>query len=165
MFHLLALILWTIPPCQIKERFIKPYHYYMLPLGLWQWWAIFAPDPIRETMVLDAEVVDCKGMRYMHEFPRIGELSWWNKIPRYRQPKFTSNMSSDEYVTARRFTARHAVRRLGLGPESFPVWVSLYYQIKPSPLPGTSAVADPMAPPRIQLVDRFQFDSIKEVRP
>ena len=37
----------------------------------------------------------------------------------------------------REFTARHAVRQLGLGPEAFPLWVSLYYQIKDSPPPGT----------------------------
>jgi hypothetical protein len=162
--HLSALILWTLPPCQIKDRFIKPFHYYMLPLGLWQWWAIFAPDPIRETTLLDAEVVDCKGMRYVHEFPRIAELSWWQKIPRYRQPKYAGNMASDEFLAARRFAARHAVRQLGLGPESFPVWVSMYYQVKPTPAPGTTELTDAMAPPRVQLVDRYQFDSIKEVR-
>ncbi len=165
IFHLSALIIWTIPPCQVKERFSKPFQYYMLPLGIWQWWAIFAPDPIRETTLLDAEVVDCKGMRYLHEFPRIGELSMWNKIARYRQPKFTSNVSSEEYARQRRFTARHAVRQLGMGPEAFPLWVSLYYQVKASPLPGTMAVADPMAAPQIQLIDRFEFASLKEVRP
>ncbi len=65
----------------------------------------------------------------------------------------------------REFTARHAVRQLGLGPEAFPLWVSLYYQIKATPPPGTTAVADPMAPPRIQMIERYQFASMKEVRP
>ena len=49
----------------------------MLPLGLWQWWAMFAPEPINETFVLDAEVIDAKGMRHIHEFPRIGDLPWY----------------------------------------------------------------------------------------
>ena len=28
--------------------------------------------PVRNTMVLDAEIVDAKGMRHIHEFPRLG---------------------------------------------------------------------------------------------
>ena len=48
LFHLSALIIWTMPPCAIKDRFAKPYHYYVLPLGVWQWWSIFAPEPMRE---------------------------------------------------------------------------------------------------------------------
>jgi hypothetical protein len=164
IFHLSALAIWTNPPCAIKERFQTHFRYYMLPLGLWQWWAIFAPEPMRNTMMLDAEVVDAKGMRHVYEFPRIGDLSWWEKIPRYRNPKFTANMANEEYSKHREFTARHAVRQLGLGPEAFPVWVSLYYEIKDAPPPGTG-VADPLAPTRIHVVDRFQFGSQKEVRP
>jgi hypothetical protein len=164
IFHLSALILWTIPPCLIKERFQPPFRFYVLPLGLWQWWAIFAPDPVRNTLMLDAEVVDAAGMRHVYEFPRIGGLPWWQKIPRYRNPKFTVNMGMEEYAKHREFTARHAVRQLGLGAEAFPVWVSLYYVIKDVPPTGTG-VSDPMAPTRIQVLDRFQFGSLKEVRP
>jgi hypothetical protein len=164
LFHLSALMIWTMPSCYIKERFNKPYHYYVLPLGIWQWWAIFAPDPIRNTTVVDAEVVDSKGIRHRFEFPRIGDLPWWSKIPRYRNPKFTNNMSNNEYALQRQFAARHAVRQLGLGPEAFPLSVSLYYQLWDSPPPGT-AVADPMAPARVQMLERFEFASAKEVRP
>jgi hypothetical protein len=168
IFHLSALIMWTMPQCAIKARCQAPYYYYVLPLGLWQWWAIFAPDPIRNTVVLNAEVVDSKGMRYTFEFPRIGDLTWWQKLPRYRHPKFTNNMLIEEYKVHRTFTARHAVRELAkqhsVGEESFPVWVSLYLDIKDSPPPGTGA-SDPMATPRVEVVDRFQFASMKEVRP
>jgi hypothetical protein len=164
MFHLSALIMWTMPNCAIKTRCLHPFRYYLLPTGLWQWWAIFAPDPIRNTMVLNAEVVDAKGMRYVYEFPRIGELTWWQKFPLYRHPKFTGNMLAEEYKVHRTFTARHAVRQLGLGPEAFPLWVSLYSEIKDSPPPGTG-VSDPMAPRRVEVLDRFQFASLKEVRP
>ncbi len=97
LFHLSALIIWTIPPCAIKERFQWPYRYYVLPLGIWQWWAIFAPNPVSENQVLEAEVVDAKGIRHIYEFTKIGDLSWWDKISRYRHPKFTGNMMNDEY--------------------------------------------------------------------
>jgi hypothetical protein len=136
----------------------------MLPLGLWQWWAIFAPDPIRSTQVLEAEVIDAKGMRSVYEFPRMGDLPWWSKLPRYRNPKFTANMSSHEYVKQREFTARHAVRQLGLGTDSFPLTVSLYHKLKDPPPPGTG-VSDPLAPTRIDMLDRVEFGSLQEVRP
>jgi hypothetical protein len=164
LFHLSALAIWTMPPCYIKERYAKAYHRYMLPLGLWQWWAMFAPNPVRETAVVEAEVIDAKGMRHLHEFPKIGDLPWWQKIPRYRNPKFNNNMSNNEYAKSRQFSARHAVRQLGLTSEAFPVWVSLYYKVNATPPPGT-ATADPMAPARIDMLERFQFASVEEVRP
>jgi hypothetical protein len=164
LFHLSAIAMWTMPFCAIKARFQTPYCYYVLPLGLWQWWAIFAPDPIRNTLTLNAEVLDAKGMRYVYEFPRIGDLPWWQKFGRYRRPKFTANMMIDEYKTHRTFTARHAVRQLGLGEAAFPLWVSLYVEVKDSPPPGTG-VSDPMDTPRVEVIDRYQFASLKEVRP
>jgi hypothetical protein len=168
IFHLSALAMWTMPHCAIKARCQAPYYYYVLPLGLWQWWAIFAPDPVRNTLVLNAEVVDAKGMRYIYEFPRIGDLTWWQKFGRYRNPKFTNNMLIGEYKGHRTFTARHAVRELlkqnSLNEESFPLLVSLYIDIKDSPPPGAGA-SDPMATSRVEVVDRFEFASIKEVRP
>jgi hypothetical protein len=164
MFHLSALIVWTMPHCAIKTMVQNPYRYYVLPLGMWQWWAIFAPDPMRCTAVLNAEVVDAKGMRYTYEFERIGDLSWWEKYPRYRHPKFTSNMMNDEYKHQRVFTARHAVRQLGLEPEAFPLVVSLYVDVKDAPSPGSGA-SDAMATPRTEVLDRFKFASMKEVQP
>jgi hypothetical protein len=164
LFHLSALVMWTMPHSAIKALCQSPYRYYVLPLGLWQWWGIFAPDPMRQSMVLNAEVVDAKGMRHTYEFTRLGDLSWWQKFPRYRNCKFTANMLTDEYKTHRTFTARHAVRQLGLSEEAFPMWVSLYVEIKDTPPPGTGA-SDPMATPRVEVVDRFQFASLKEVRP
>ena len=117
-----ALIIWTMPDCAIKDRFQAPYRYYMLPLGIWQWWAIFAPDPLRENQVLEAEVIDAKGLIHIYEFTKIGDLSWWEKLSRYRHPKFTDNMmTGGEYATQREFTARHVVRQLGLGEDAFPL--------------------------------------------
>jgi hypothetical protein len=165
IFHLSALVVWTIPPCYIKDHVQAFYKYYVLPAGVWQWWAIFAPDPVRNTVWMDVEVVDAKGIRYLYEFPRIGDLPFWQKSAAYRQPKFVNNMSIPEYFGQRKTTARHALRQLGVKPEAFPCWVSLYYLVKDSPEPGTTAVSDPMAAPRIEMIERFEFVSMQEVRP
>ena len=78
--------------------------------------------------------------------PSARRFPWWQKVPRYRQPKFTGNMGSPEYLVIGKFTARYAARQLGLEPEAFPLWVSLYYQVKDTPPPGATAASDPMAP-------------------
>jgi hypothetical protein len=163
IWHVSALIIWTIPPSVIKARFEPPFRYYVLPLGIWQWWAIFAPDPMKDDLYLESEVVDAKGMRRLFEFPTIGDLPWWAKLSRYRHPKFTSNMMNEEYTVHRRFTCRHVLRQLDLNDDAYPLMVSLYVRVKPTPPFGT-AVADPMTPSHIQMIDRFEFTSSKEVR-
>ena len=165
VLHLSALMIWTMPDCAIKARFQSPYRYYVLPLGLWQWWAVFAPDPVRENRVLEAEVIDAKGLIHIHEFTKIGDLSVWQKLPRYRNPKFTDNMlNGGEYAHQRVFTARHVVRQLGLREDAFPVTVSLYAKVMDPPPEGSSA-ADMMIAQRIHMIERFEFASLKEVRP
>jgi hypothetical protein len=159
------LIIWTIPPCAIKDRFQAPYHYYVLPVGIWQWWAIFAPDPVKENQILEAEVIDSRKIIHIYEFTKIGDLSWWDRISRYRNPKFTSNIvNGGEYAGLREFAARHSVRQLGLENEAFPVYVTLYVKSTAAPPPGT-AITDPMTPPRTVVLERFSFDSAKEVLP
>jgi hypothetical protein len=165
LLHLSALMIWTMPDCAIKQRFQAPYRYYMLPLGLWQWWAIFAPDPLRENRVLEAEVIDAKGLIHIHEFTKIGDLSVWQKLGRYRHPKFTDNMvNGGEYGRQREFTARHVVRQLGLREDAFPLTVSLYARVNDVPPAGISST-DAMLNARIHMIERFQFASLKEVCP
>ena len=74
-------------------------------------------------------------------------------------------MACPEYLGQRKFTARHAVRQMDLKPEAFPLYVSLYYKVKDTPAPGATAVSDPMVPPRIEMIERFEFASLEEVRP
>ena len=110
LFHVAATVIWVTPVSPLKQRLMPPLRYYMLPLGLWQAWCMFAPDPQRETIVLESEVIDVHGMRHVYEFPKVADLPWWRKMPRFRHPKFASNLLFDEFQIQREFTARHAVR-------------------------------------------------------
>jgi hypothetical protein len=164
VFHLTATVIWIIPGSPLKERVMPAFSYYMIPLGLWQSWWMFAPDPMRSTLVLEAEVIDAKGIRHLHEFTRVADLPWWQKVPRFRHPKFSCNLLNDEYVKLREYSARHAVRELGLGSDSFPLHVSLYYRVTELPPPGVT-VLDPMAPIRLHTLATYDFGSIAEVLP
>jgi hypothetical protein len=164
IFHLTATLVWVFPTSPVRlalEPVVRPY---MLPLGLWQSWWMFAPDPMRVTATLESEVIDAKGMRHLFEFPKVAELPWWQKLPRFRHPKFTCNLMVDEYKVQREFTARHVVRQLRLRPEAFPVHVSLYCQIKEPPLPG-QRYSNSLATPRLQAVGTFDFASPEKVLP
>ena len=80
------------PTAPSKIDSLAPYGYYMLPLGLWQCWSMFAPNPLRENKLLEAEVVYAKKLIHIYKFAKIGDLSPWQKLGRYRDPKFTDNI-------------------------------------------------------------------------
>jgi hypothetical protein len=164
IFHVTATVIWVIPTSPLKLLLFPAFIPYMIPLGLWQSWWMFAPDPLRETLVLESEIIDAQGMRHIFEFPKVADLPWWRKLPRFRHSKFTSNLTIDEFAAQREFTARHAVRQLHLAPGAFPVHVSLYCQVKDPPPPG-QPFADPLAPRRLNTIATFDFESPGEVRP
>lgn len=164
LFHLSATVIWVTPNSPLRQSLEPLFRPYMIPLGLWQSWWMFAPDPMRVTATLESEVIDAKGIRHLFEFPRIADLPWWQKLPRFRHPKFTCNLLVEEYKIQREFTARHVLRQLKLEPEDYPVHVSLFCQLKDQPPPG-QPYSDPMASTRLQSVGTYDFRSQEEVRP
>ena len=134
--HLGATILFVLPPCPIKQRFFPMSRCYMVPLGLWQFWAMFAPDPCRDSITLEAEAVDSVGLRHGFSFPHVADYSTWRKVPRFRHMKYAINLTIDEFDKAREFAARHVLRQLDLPAESYPVSVHLYYMVQSPPPPG-----------------------------
>jgi len=162
LFHLAATFAWVMPDSPIRREAIPWFQYYMIPLGLWQSWGMFAPDPVQSTYTLEAEVADARGIGRIHEFTKVADLPWWRKMPKFRHPKFAANLLVDEFATQRVMAARHAVRALDVAPEAFPVYVRLYYQVSQTP-PAGSSEADPMVPKTIHNLASFQFDTWNEV--
>ena len=73
--HMGAVSIWVLPPCPIQRRCAGTLAYYILPLGLWQYWGMFAPDPVRDTLMLEAEAIDVRGIRYNFAFPKLADYS------------------------------------------------------------------------------------------
>jgi hypothetical protein len=162
--HLGATTIWVLPECPLRRATIGVAAPYMLPLGLWQFWTMFAPDPVRDTLALEADVVDSRGLRYRFAFPRLAGYSTWEGIPRFRYSKYAANIAVGEFEKPREFAARHAIRQLNVPAEAFPVEVHLIYEIKVTPPLGQGPEAVASAP-RYQTIDSFQFASLSEVRP
>lgn len=161
--HLSATLLWVVPECPIRQRTIGTVSCYIMPLGLWQFWTMFSPDPMRDTFTLEAEVVDAKGIRALFQFPKLADYSAWQGIPRFRHSKYAVNLMVDSLEPAREFAARHAVRQLHLPSGAFPVEVQLIYQVRPPQPPGEAI--DLMTPTRRTPFATYQFASVTEVQP
>ncbi|WP_165222351.1 hypothetical protein [Aquisphaera insulae] len=164
LFHLTATAVWNVPNSPIGKQLIPVFRPYMLPLGLWQSWWMFAPNPMGSTAEMEAEVIDAQGMRHLWEFPRVAQLAWWQKVPLFRHPKYTCNMLAPECGAQREFTARHAVRRLNLQAESFPVHATLMCRFREPPPPGQTSQTSPRSR-SVQVLGTYDFVSFEEVHP
>lgn len=164
IFHVTATAIWVLPPCPIRQRAFPTLQYYMLPLGIWQFWAMFAPDPIRDTLTVEAEVIDAHGLRHLFAFTRVGDFNRWASIPKFRHSKYAANLSLDEFDAVRLCAARHAVRTMNVPADAFPLDVHLFYQVKPTPPPG-GPPADGMTPTKSHLLGTFAFADPREVWP
>src|SRR4051812_21147614 len=88
--HIGTTVVWVLPPCPLRAACFGAACYYMLPLGLWQYWGMFSPDPPQNVSFLEAVVVDSRGLRYNFAFPKQSDYSVWRAIPRFRHPKFAA---------------------------------------------------------------------------
>ncbi len=164
MIHMSATLLWVLPACPLRNRCIGVVCAYVMPLGFWQYWGMFAPDPMRDSMTLEADVVDSLGIRSNFAFGKTGEDSVLRAVPRYRHPKFASNLLVPENQELRKIAAKHVLRTLALPAEVYPVSVHLVYHIRVTPPPG-GPPADPMTPKQTYVLGAYQFASLSEVRP
>ena len=159
-----AVVLWLLPHCPIQAACLETVAYYIMPLGFWHSWTMFSPDPMRDTMTLEADVVDRQGMRYGFSFPKQVDYSGWAAVPRFRHPKFAANLGAPELKFQRELAARHVVRQLDVAADAYPLSVNLIAQIRTSPPPG-GPPADPMLATHPILLDTIVFSQAGEVKP
>lgn len=133
VFHLAATGAWNLGPDAVRV----PFWWYILPLGLWQNWSMFAPEPFRESPTLEAEVIDARGGRHRFDFPSQAGRSPWHSIASFRHPKYAHEAMNSPDPGYRDFAARYVVRRLGLPSSSYPVEVQLRHRVRPIPPPGS----------------------------
>ena len=162
-FHLGATLLWVLPPSPLRAATWPAVRYYMMPIGHWQYWGMFAPDPVRNTLTLEADVVDAHGLRATYEFTKVADYSWWQAIGFFRHSKYAANLAAPGSEIHREIAMRHAVRRLQVPDSAFPVDVKLLYKITPTPEPGGPA-ADPMTPKQHVVIGTSRFEQPGEVR-
>jgi hypothetical protein len=115
--------------------------------------------------MLEAEVIDCNGVRYGFSFPRLADYTWWQGIPRFRHSKYAAGLSSEDLAVPRKFAAHHVLRRLKLRADAYPVSVHLLYKMRLTPPPGNPTAVDPMSPTRPLVIGTIRVETPREVNP
>ncbi|MCB0825193.1 MAG: hypothetical protein KDC26_03310 [Armatimonadetes bacterium] len=99
--------------------------YYMMPTGLWQSWDMFAPNPARTDMYMDAIVKYEDGSEKTVEYPRIYSMPIPKKFFHERYRKFRERLSPDAYEYKWPQTAYWMAAQAWVTPENPPVEIRL----------------------------------------
>jgi hypothetical protein len=97
-FHILVIFIWSVPseirPVAVFRKIVRPY---VLWVGLNQSWDMFAPNPKSVDQYMKAVVItDAPKMR-VYAFPRMEDLTVWQKYRQERYRKFTESILPDKY--------------------------------------------------------------------
>lgn len=111
-FHLFAIVSWCIPldsPLTVRCRdLVRPY---MVWVGLFQKWDMFAPDPSKLNNYVTAVVVYADGRASTWNFPRMAELGIFEKYRKERYRKFANdNLRLDGFAALWPDAARYIAR-------------------------------------------------------
>jgi hypothetical protein len=161
--HLAAVAVYNLPASYLRERLFPYASTYLIPLGLWQSWAMFAPNPTACEMTLEAMAVDARGIQRSFAFIKMADLSILRAAPRVRHSKYTSNIGDEANAAIRECAARHVVRQLQIPDDAFPVDVELFYQVRETPPLGEGPL-DPMKPAVPKSIKSYRFARAEDVR-
>ncbi len=124
--------------CYWDDKYVKhsaPVSDYLLVTGFWQYWDMFAPDPLRVDKWGDAQVVFRDGSTKRYAYPRMFELPIPQKFLKERYRKFYERAGSDDFVYLwPSFGLRVAL--LNDNPKNPPMMVKLYRHTRPIAPPG-----------------------------
>lgn len=117
-FHVLAITVWSLPPSSpgVKRGLVEPtrsewllyyndvylryspIRQYVLTLGFFQSWDMFAPNPTNRDIWCDAVVRYQDGSERTYQYPRVFEANYFEKyrIERYR--KYYERVNLDDFA-------------------------------------------------------------------
>src|ERR1051326_2116413 len=83
-FHVIALFFWGLPESPFRSRMAKPFQPYVVYMGLWHIWGMFAPNPLDINFDVRAQVIYRDGSTAEWHVPRPEEFSVWERAPKER---------------------------------------------------------------------------------
>ncbi len=173
LFHLFMVISWTLP--QPPDRVVKnpkpdtvieavrdapnylllankgfketPFRYYLNSTGFWQYWNMFSPNPANTDVWIDAEVEFADGKQMLFKYPRMQDLSLFERYFKERYRKFVENSHSDRFSFKWPAVAQSIAGQCYSGDGNLPVKVTLRRHFKEiQPLKTFSPPADYVEP-------------------
>lgn len=154
IFHVVMIWLWSMPmappevrngarpPQGIENAFLtndrgtrqSPIGLYMLSTGLWQYWDMFAPNPLSTDFYIDAAVEMADGTLRQGTYPRISQLSLVDRYSHERFRKYVERASRAENQYLWPQFAHRIAYWEAKDPNNLPVRVTLlryYRQVGP----------------------------------
>jgi hypothetical protein len=99
LFHIVAITIWTIPSNSlILVAFREVVRPYMLFTGLFQSWDTFAPNPRPVNTYIKAVVITQNHHLHVFMFPRMEQLSYWERYKKERYRKFKENIEKNVLI-------------------------------------------------------------------
>lgn len=152
-FHICAIIGWTIPdapkpvqnktvppaimdwPLLINQSYLKPglYRPWVITLGVWQSWDMFAPNPSNRDVWGSAIIEFEDGTKRDWEFPRVKNYNLFWKYEKERYRKSFERLNLPEYNRLLPDACLWIARVNNDNPSNPPTKVSLYMHLKEVP--------------------------------
>jgi len=131
---LLALVVWNMPDSELRREGLHAARPYVNALGLDQNWGVFAPNPRRQTIALEATLTYATGTTRTWHLPSGGDLvgAYWD----YHWLKWAEWTVDGRYPELAEATAEFIVRR-DVAAGRHPVRIELVRRWRDLPPPGT----------------------------
>ena len=130
---LASLVVVNLPESQLRRDLVRPARAIAIGTSLEQSWGVFAPDPRRQVIELEARLRFADGTTRVWHPPSSGRT--WGAYRTYRWRKWIENARSDDNKALWAPTALFAARQLAHGGR-FPVTVTLVRRWYDLPPPG-----------------------------
>jgi hypothetical protein len=123
--HFAALFFWGLPDGPFRNHMARPFEKYVVYMGLWHIWGMFAPAPLNINFDVRATVKYQDGSTAEWIAPRMEELPIWQRASKERFRKWRERIRSEEYSMIWNDTARWIARQMNTKPNNLPVQVTM----------------------------------------
>lgn len=125
--HLFMLAVWGWPPSALRTALISWFQPYVVHLGLWHSWDLFAPNPQKLNASIYAEVVMEDGTRRRWDAPLTEQLGLADRFRLDRHRRWRERVRLDTYRGVWEEASRHVARQFASAtnrPVSIILWRS-----------------------------------------
>jgi hypothetical protein len=157
-FHVIAITSWSLPKSApgvlngaaepvgldwlpyYNDKYVRvsPAQQYILALGLWQSWDMFAPNPTHKDVWCDAVIKHRSGRESVYRYPRVYDQGYFGKYAKERYRKYYERAHLNMYSWMWEPFAQHIARLSNSDPGDPPVEVLLRRHIILIPRPVTA---------------------------
>lgn len=162
LFHLIAIICWTVPtnfaPIRDVKEIVRPY---MLWSGLFQSWDTFAPNPKSVNSYIEAVVITRSRHQIVWVFPRMDRLGFGERYGKERYRKFAEVLPDRKNAYLWPDVAKHVARLFD--SQTDPVEMVLLIEFQAPIRAGDSKTSNPIPKPTLfyEYVNYAQSEDLK----